>query len=392
MDALGLDNHLMQTRKTILGGVVLLAPLISGSALGAEPLGTVTPLPQYSLMGHAYQPVGNWTGPHTLEITFNAPEEANQGAYPDSIRYDLKGDVITLHYKNAPLKSVKSAGGKDCGAYATLHYRVTDISPGHYQVGIVADRTYAPVPLDTLQEAKAAGVPETLDIEVRKDGVILVGGKPSDFDSLDLLFTKAEPYQTRVNIDSDNAKALRVWSLAEEHQLPYSFPNLDTLLEGPTDVSMFAPSPASGAAPKAWTPFGVRSHLPLTVKLAIRSVEVDKGSKPGFIIEVRNDGGVPIRVLDIGKANSMYLSLHLTRDGKQVRDIPVFIDDPGPLGPDEFMLLGPGQTIHRETDGFPLALDRLPMGPYQAEITYYLDGMKTLRYIESNAVTFNVIP
>lgn len=373
----------------ILGLLFVAISSVSSPAVLASPQSTVMTLKDYALMGQEYHPVGNWVGPRTLEISFNATDPSGQRADPASLHYSVQGDVITLYFKDVPALSITGSSKQKCDTYATFRYRVTDLAPGDYKVGIVGDRTYAPVPLPTIQQAQAAAVPAVMDMTIEKGSTILLNGKPIDLDGLDLLFTKAEPYKPVVHIDSNSTYALRVWSLADLHQLPYSFPNLDALLERPYEPLV---ATASKSAPKTWTPFGIKSRLPLTVTLRVQAAEVDQGSKPGFVIEVRNAGTVPIRVLDIKKANSMFLSLNLTRDGKPVRDIPVFIDDPGPVGPDETLLLAPGQAMHREEDGFPFALDRLPPGPYRAEITYYLDGMKTDRYIESNSVMFSVVP
>ena len=370
--------------------VTWVACLVFGYALGgpvAAADATVEPLKTYDLVGDAYHPVGDWTDDHTLLISMVVLPEDGEQVDPGSLHATVAGHTITLGYS---ISKVPAANKAECTTEAKITYKLSSIRRGDYSVQLVGPHGYPAKPLATLQQAQAQGIPTSFDVTVSNDGTVLLGQRKVSLDDLDLLFLKAEPYQSQITVTSDSAKAMDLSWLAREHALPYYIPNEDALeqkMNAATELAMKEP-PAESAAP-----MGSRTSLPLAMTLSLPSVTALSGYAPKFEIEIRNTGKDAAKLADIRKfTSSFYLMLDLTQDGAKVEGIPVAFSDPAPLSPKDWLVLQPGEAVTATYYGRPMALEKLEPGKYEAQLIFYFDKMMTRRYLESNKMVFEVVP
>jgi hypothetical protein len=117
--------------------------------------------------------------------------------------------------------------------------------------------------------------------------------------------------------------------------------------------------------------------------------------RPTFILIVRNPSAKPVRLLDIrnGRRNDLadaYYELVFERNGRQFKNVPRVISDPGPIAPADFFLLPP--SAHFEVPlSSTLELTALPAGRYSAYVRITLDPFATaLPKCSSAAAPFTV--
>jgi len=361
---------------------------------------TIHLLDDDSALGRPYIPVGDWKGPDELAVTLRVALDEGSTVDTASLRSEVQGNLIRLYFSTLkPSKLDEKAGDAEtCKPYipgAELVY-LLHVQRGEYLVQLLGSHPADAAPLQTLQLAQSEGLPRIFEATVPKSGPLMLGGGAISLDDMDSLFTRAEPYQIPVDIESDDTSALDVQRLAEEHGLPYRFPNYDKLLMRSADEAVAqaeaftkVPHPHIGS----WHAFGSHSKLPLSISLSLPGPALTSGAVPQFTVTVRNDGASPLRLADIKRHPGLmanYLDILLTQGSQRVRDIPVAIADAGPSSQEDFALLQPDESFSVDYSGFPLALDHLKPGTYQATLYFYFDEMYTRRYVVSKTISFQV--
>jgi hypothetical protein len=402
-----LQNRMASTEE---GKVMLTVGrwLLAGALMAASTVGWTGPvvpdvrmrlLDDYTAIGRPYQPVGDWKSPGELAVTLRVSLDDGSTVDSGSLRYDVQGDLIQLSLAlSKPPRRVEDAGDeKACKPYvagAELVYSLHHMPQREYRVELLGTHPVAPAPLHTLQRAKSEGLSAVFVISVPKDGLIVLAGRSVPLDELDMLFTRAEPYQIPVLVQSQSTSSLVVQQLATEHELPYQFPNYDKLLMKSVDETEAAyKAEDKGPPPGPWHPYGQHSKLPLSLSLSLPAPVVKSGTVPKFTVKVSNAGKLPVRIADLKSYRYLmanYLQLILTRSGARVDDIPVAIADAGPRQSRELTLLPGGGSMSMGYSGFPYMLDRLKPGRYEATLVFYFDEMYTSRYVESATLAFEV--
>ena len=90
-----------------------------------------------------------------------------------------------------------------------------------------------------------------------------------------------------------------------------------------------------------------------------------------------------VNVVKRADLKDAYAQLSVTAAGRPV-EVPRFISDPGPISDADLLVLSPQQTLRFEHTGFPLGLDKLSPGSYEARLDFY-------PYVGSPAITSNTI-
>ena len=128
----------------------------------------------------------------------------------------------------------------------------------------------------------------------------------------------------------------------------------------------------------------------LRVVLSPEEQIVVAGEIPVFSVRIEAVG-TSSRVMRLNERDDLrvnYARLRITEHGKPV-ELPRFISDPGPVGPNDYVALKPGQSMHLVHRGEPFGLAELRPGSYAAKVTVHheLVGGSS---IESNPVKITV--
>jgi hypothetical protein len=116
-----------------------------------------------------------------------------------------------------------------------------------------------------------------------------------------------------------------------------------------------------------------RQDKPLSLSLEVVDKEIKSGTTPQFRLTVTNTSNEEEKVLDIRGRSDLqhtYYDLEVTKDGKSV-DLPRAISDPGPISDREFLSLAPGASVTFVLSSFPMSLNALPPGNYQASVRFW---------------------
>lgn len=129
----------------------------------------------------------------------------------------------------------------------------------------------------------------------------------------------------------------------------------------------------------------------LSILLRPSSPTFKEGQFPRFLVTVRNGATSSVRVVDVVRRADLkdaYVRFSVTQSGAPVK-VPVAIADPGPISEADLLILAPNQDLNFEHTGFPLGLDRLGPGSYEAQLVFYPDVGATA--VRSNIVSFRVV-
>ena len=129
----------------------------------------------------------------------------------------------------------------------------------------------------------------------------------------------------------------------------------------------------------------------LSVQLRTASATFKQGHLPRFIVTIQNAANSTIKVVDVVKRSDLkdaYARFSVTESGKPVK-VPIAISDPGPISEGDLLTLSPMQALTFEHSGFPLGLDRLRPGSYEAKLVFYPNVGSSA--VTSNTVSFRVI-
>jgi len=116
------------------------------------------------------------------------------------------------------------------------------------------------------------------------------------------------------------------------------------------------------------------------VSLAAVTPRIKSGERPQFSAEVVNKTSHTTRVLDVRNGRRVdlqhtYFQLLVTESAGAV-DVPIFISDPGPLSPADFLDLEPGARVEFRSIAYKLGLETLPRGDYEAVILFWRDPLE----------------
>lgn len=114
---------------------------------------------------------------------------------------------------------------------------------------------------------------------------------------------------------------------------------------------------------------------PLVLELQSLQEAYPAGVVPAFRLTIRNVGAEPEKVLKLrGDLQDTYYDLVVSRDGRQIVDIPHAISDPGPVTDEDFITLKPGEQVVYELTRFAIGQAYLKPGDYTAAVRFWRPG------------------
>lgn len=101
------------------------------------------------------------------------------------------------------------------------------------------------------------------------------------------------------------------------------------------------------------------------------------GTQPRFTLVLRNASKNPVRLVNIrdGRRQDLahsYYEILFERNGRELKDVPRAISDPGPLDAADFFELAAGAAVETPLTT-PADLTRLPVGHYSAYVRITVD-------------------
>jgi hypothetical protein len=129
--------------------------------------------------------------------------------------------------------------------------------------------------------------------------------------------------------------------------------------------------------------------------LRVTPTSFRRGTKPAFVVVLKNASRKPVRLLDVrndrrGDLAESYYEIIFEQNERPLPDLPHAISDPGPVQAADFLMLSPGATI--ETNISTAAdLSTVPAGSYSAYVRITFDPLaKQTQKCRSARTSFTV--